>query len=319
MTRTEEPETMKGRFAKNPSTNNRPATGPFRVWLLAVRPRTLPASLSPVLVGSALALSEGRFHLPAAISCLAVALLLQIGVNLANDYFDGVRGIDAGERLGPMRVTQSGLIPARRVLAAVFLCMLVAAFPGGYLIFLGGPPIFTLAVASLLATLAYSGGPFPLASHGLGDLFVFLFFGLVGTCGTYYVQAGAFSWTSVCAAVPVGLLITAILVVNNLRDIVSDRKAGKRTLAVILGERNTRVEFVLLLAGAYASPFACLPWCGRGSFWSLLPLLSLPWAWTLIRRIHTTTGRNLNRTLGETARLSLAFGVLFSIGLALSR
>ncbi len=319
MIRTGEPNAMMESQAKTPSTSKGPANGPFRVWLLAVRPRTLPASISPVLVGSALALSEGRFHLPAAVSCLAVALLLQIGVNLANDYFDGVRGIDAGERLGPVRVTQCGLIPARRVLAAVFICMLVAAFPGGYLIVLGGLPILTLAVASLLAMLAYSGGPFPLASHGLGDLFVFLFFGLVGTCGTYYIQAGAFSWTSVCAAVPVGLLITAILVVNNLRDIPSDRKAGKRTLAVILGERGARVEFVLLLAGAYASPLACLPWCGLDSFWSLLPLLSLPWAWTLIRRIHRTTGRGLNRTLGETARLSLAFGVLFSIGLALSR
>jgi len=285
---------------------------------MAFRPRTLPAAVSPVLVGSALAFSEGRFHAAAAFSCLAVALLLQIGVNLANDYFDGIRGVDAGERLGPKRVTQSGLVPAARVLRAVFLCLLLSLLPGGYLIFLGGTPILVLAVASLLSTLAYSGGPYPLASHGLGDLFVFVFFGLVGVCGTYYVQSGVFSWASVCAAVPVGLLITAILVVNNYRDIPSDRKAGKRTLAVILGERATRIEFTLLLIGAYLAPFAFAVWGGRIFFWPLLPLLTAPRACALIRSLSRTRGEGLNRTLAETARLSLGYGVLFSLGLALS-
>ena len=300
------------------ATDNGSPIGPIRVWLMAFRPRTLPAAVSPVLVGSALAFSEGRFHAAAAFSCLAVALLLQITVNLANDYFDGIRGVDAGKRLGPKRVTQSGLVPAARVRRAVFLCLSLSFLPGGYLIFRGGPPILVLAVASLLSTLAYSGGPFPLASHGLGDLFVFLFFGLVGVCGTYYLQSGVFSWASVGAAVPVGLLITAILVVNNLRDIPSDREAGKRTLAVYLGERSTRIEFTLLVIGAYLPPFAFTVWGDGFSFWPLLPLLSAPRAYALTRSLFRTRAEGLNRTLADTARLSLGYGIWFSLGLALT-
>jgi 1,4-dihydroxy-2-naphthoate octaprenyltransferase len=247
---------------------------------------------------------------------MCLALLLQIGVNLANDYFDGVRGIDSGERLGPVRVTQSGLIPSGHVRAAVGICLLLTALPGIYVIYLGGWPIVILAIASILSTLAYSGGPYPLASHGLGDVFVFIFFGLVAVSGTYYIQAGVYSWASIWAALPPGLLITAILVVNNLRDIPSDGKAGKKTLAVILGERATRGEYTLLLGGAYLAPVVYVV---VGVFRPpiLIPLLSIPLAAMLIIGLFRTGGRGLNKTLGDTARLTFLYCILFSMGLAL--
>ena len=163
--------------------------GPLNVWILATRPKTLPAALAPVSVGSALAVADQCFAFLPAAAALIVALLLQIGVNLANDYFDYIKGIDTRERLGPVRVSQSGLIPSATVKGAMIFIFLLAMIPGLYLAFIGGWPVIIIGLASIMAALAYSGGPFPLASHGLGDLFVFIFFGLVGVCGTYYVQA----------------------------------------------------------------------------------------------------------------------------------
>jgi len=290
----------------------------LHAWILATRPKTLPAAVGPVLAGSALAFSDDRFAVMPAFAALGIALLLQIGVNLANDYFDFVRGIDTQERLGPIRVTQSGLISPDGVKSAMMLIFTLAALIGLYLIFKGGWPVLCIGMASILAALGYSGGPFPLASHGLGDLFVFIFFGLVAVCGTYYVQALRLTWLVFMVASTVGFLITAILVINNLRDIRTDRKAGKNTLAVILGERLSKIEYALLLALSYG--VLLIIWtAGRVSPWILLPLLSLPWAVSLVRTVwKSDIDPGLNIMLAKTAGLSLVYSMLLSIGFLLA-
>ena len=218
-------------------------------WKLAVRPKTLPAALAPVIVGIALALSDKVFTLLPALAAMGGALLLQIGVNLANDYFDFKKGIDSEERLGPIRVTQTGLISPKGVLLGMVVTFGCSLMVGLYLVMVGGWPILVVGLASILSALAYSGGPSPLASLGLGDLFVFIFFGLVAVCGTYYVQTGTLTPMVVWSSLPMGFLITAILVVNNLRDLESDGAVGKKTLAVLIGKRGARLEYLLCLAG----------------------------------------------------------------------
>jgi 1,4-dihydroxy-2-naphthoate octaprenyltransferase len=286
-------------------------------WMLAARPRTLPAAIAPVILGSATAVADKSFGWLPAVAALIVALLLQIGVNLANDYFDYLKGIDTQDRLGPLRVTQSGLIPAKQVKAGMILTVILSLIPGIYLLTVGGLPVLMIGLACIGAVLAYSGGPFPLASHGFGDLFVFIFFGLVAVCGTYYVQALHLTPLVWLMGVIEGLLITAILVVNNLRDIQSDRKAGKRTLAVIIGDHGSRIEYVLLLAGAYALPI--ILWLsGRMPAWVLLPLISLPMALSLMRLIWKNPAYPiLNQALAKTAKLALIYSILLSIGLIL--
>ena len=288
---------------------------PINAWILAVRPKTLPAAVAPVMVGSAMAFSHKSFALLPALAALTVALLLQIGVNLANDYFDYIKGIDRNDRLGPVRVTQSGLLPPAWVRAAMGIAFGLTGLPGLYLVYVGGWPVIVIGAASILAALAYSGGPYPLASNALGDLFVFIFFGLVAVCGTYYVQTLRLTATVVMMGVDVGLLITAILVVNNLRDISTDEKTGKRTLAVRLGTRGTKLEYSLLLTGAYCGLLAL--WvCEIFSIWVLMPFLSAPLAWRLIRIIqHTTGGPMLNQTLASTAKLAFLFSLLLAIGI----
>ncbi len=286
-----------------------------RAWVLATRPKTLPAAVSPVAVGAAAAGSDGSFAALPALAALAGALLLQVGVNLANDYFDFRRGIDGAGRKGPLRVTQAGLIPPEQVRLGMTLVLAAAALVGLYLVARGGWPVLLLGVASIVSALAYSGGPWPLASHGLGDLFVFFFFGPAAVCGTYYVQALSLSATAVASSVAPGLLITAILVVNNLRDIDTDRQAGKRTLAVRLGPSGTVAEYVCLLCGAYlAAPL--IPAAGAGV---LLPLLTLPLALSLAGTVarHYGDGPAMNAALGGTARLTLAHCLLLAAGLLL--
>lgn len=288
---------------------------PMDAWILAARPKTLPAAVAPVMVGSAMAAVHNSFALLPAMAALAVALLLQIGVNLANDYFDFIKGVDSDDRLGPLRVTQSGLIPPARVRIAMIITLGLAGLPGLYLLYVGGWPVLVIGAASILAALAYSGGPYPLASNALGDLFVFIFFGLVAVCGTYYVQTRMLTATVVLIGADVGLLITAILVVNNLRDIASDSRTGKRTLAVRLGASGTKLEFSLLLAGAYCGPLVF--WIsGIFSVWVLLPFVSAPLAWRLIRNIRRTPdGPRLNHTLASTAKLAFLFSLLLAIGI----
>ncbi|NOR24315.1 MAG: 1,4-dihydroxy-2-naphthoate polyprenyltransferase [Desulforhopalus sp.] len=284
------------------------------LWLLAIRPKTLPAAVGPVAVGSAVAFRDGKFTLIPAFCCLLGAVLLQIGVNLANDYFDFKNDIDSEERLGPVRVTQSGLIPPGEVKRGMILCLFLAALVFLYLAVLGGWPIVLIGAASVLAALAYSGGPFPLASNGLGEIFVFIFFGLVAVGGTYLIQAGQLTWVAMLAAVPPGLLITAIMVVNNLRDIDTDRKAGKNTLAVILGRSRTIAEYKLLLLFSYLVPPAMIV-TGVAEIYILLPLFTLPMALLLAKRVAQEKGALLNELLAGTAKLSLVYSLLFAVGL----
>lgn len=295
------------------------AAGPSKVavWIMAARPKTLPAAAGPVLVGSALAWQSDHFAIWPALAALLGALLLQIGSNFANDYFDFFKGADTNERLGPVRVTAAGLITPgelRRGMAVVFG---LAALVGLYLVWVGGWPIVAIGVASILAAVAYTGGPFPFGYHGLGELFVFIFFGLVAVCGTYYVQALSLTGQVVVAAVPVGVLVTAILVVNNLRDIETDARAGKRTLAVMLGRKGTQVEYGLLLAVAYATTL--LLWLQGNGPILLLPWLTAPLALSLMRNVLSATdGPTLNRTLAGTARLSLLFSLLLAVAFVIA-
>jgi 1,4-dihydroxy-2-naphthoate octaprenyltransferase len=290
------------------------APSSLKIWLLAARPKTLPAAAAPVVVGTSVAINEGVFHPGPALAALLGALLLQIGSNLANDVFDYKKGADTTKRLGPMRVTQAGLLTPTQVLVGMWTVFGLAALIGLYLIWVGGWPVVVIGLASIAAAVAYTGGPFPLGYYGLGDLFVFIFFGLVAVCGSYYVQAGTISWLAVWSAVPVGVLVVNILVVNNLRDIDTDRAAGKKTLAVRLGSRGAQSEYLLLLALAYLVPL--LLWLqGKTSPWVMLAWLSLPAAWRPTRLVLTENGSILNQALAGTARLALIFALLFSVGL----
>ncbi len=282
---------------------------------MAIRPKTLPAAVGPVAVGSAVAYADGRFLLLPALGCLLGAMFLQIGVNLANDYFDFKNNIDSDERVGPVRVTQSGLIPPEMVKQGMVLSLVLSGLTFIYLSIVGGIPIAVVGVTSILAALAYSGGPYPLASHGLGELFVFIFFGLVAVGGTYYIQAKELTPVVLLSAVPPGLLITAIMVINNLRDIDTDRKAGKNTLAVMLGRYRTIVEYKVLIVISYFIPVVMLVTGVAGAF-ILLPMSTLPLAWSLSIKVECDLGSNLNELLASTARLSLVYCLLFSFGLA---
>ncbi len=286
----------------------------YQIWLMAARPRTLPAAAAPVIVGSALAFQDGFFQPGLALAALLAALLLQIGANLANDVFDYYRGADNSERKGPVRVTQAGLLKPKQVLAGMWLVFGLAGLLGLYMAWNAGWPVLLLGLSAILAALAYTGGPLPYGYLGLGELFVFLFFGVAAVVGTYYVQALQVTALSLWASIPMGLLITAILVVNNLRDIDTDRKAGKRTLAVRLGVRRTRLEYLGCLAGAYVVPLLLFI-TGITSVWVLLAWISAPYAAKQIRIVMRETGRSLNQALGGTGLLALVYAVLFALGI----
>ena len=287
----------------------------LHLWWLAIRPKTLPAAAAPIVVGAAAALHDEVFVWAPVVACLFGALLLQVAVNLANDYFDAKNAIDSEARLGPVRVTQSGLIAPGHVFGGMVVCLALAGLVFGYLTLVGGAPIFWVGVASLLAALAYSGGPYPLASHGLGELFVFLFFGLAAVGGTYWVQALAITPLVVAVATVPGLLVSAIMVVNNLRDRVTDGPAGKRTLAVRLGERKTIALYRGLISASYLLVVVLgLGWYGLSC---LLVLGTLPLAFGLWREIADAKGAELNTTLAGTARFSLIFCLLLALGMAL--
>jgi len=290
-----------------------------QAWLLAARPATLSAAVAPVVVGTALAVRDGGFHALAAAAALIGALLIQIGTNLLNDVDDFERGADTADRLGPTRVTQSGLLAAAEVRRAGWATFAAAAAVGLYLIYRAGWPIFVLGIAALASGRAYTGGPWPLGYRGLGDLFVFVFFGVAAVAGTYYVQALHVTGIVWAATVPLGTLATAILVVNNVRDVETDRAAGKRTLPVRFGERFGRLEYATLLGLAYAVPLVL--WLSKStSTIVLLPWLTVPMAIPLARSVMTTTeGPALNDALGGTARLQLLFGILFAVGLVAGR
>lgn len=284
------------------------------IWFMAIRPATLPAAVGPVLVGLGVAVGIGVFMPLPALASLAVALLLQVASNLANDLFDFRSGADTEERLGPPRAAAMGLLSQRELVAGMVAVVSLAALVGLYLVSVGGLPILVLGIAAVFSALAYTGGPWPYGYHGLGEVFVFVFFGLVAVAGTTYLQTGHLEPLAVVAGVAVGSLITAILVVNNLRDIDTDRRAGKNTLAVKLGVRGTRLEYDLLLAVAFAVPIALVV-LGATTLAVLLALLSAPLALPLRRSVRLIGDpRRLNAVLRGTARLSLLFSILLAIG-----
>lgn len=292
--------------------------GYWKAWLIASRPKTLPAAAAPVILGSAVAFADGTFRLWPALAALAGALLLQIGANFSNDYFDFKKGADTAARVGPLRVTQSGLLTQRQIIAGMVVVFGLAALIGVYLIFAAGWAVAVMGGLAIVAALAYTGGPYPLGYNGLGEVFVFIFFGLVATCGTYYVQAGTVSGGAMFAAISIGLLIVAILVVNNLRDIETDRASGKRTQAVRLGEHGAVREYTLLLILAYGVlGFAVLR--GHVTAWALLAFVSAPVAVKTRTQVAATRGRALNPLLAATGRLALIFSLLYSLGLVISR
>lgn len=281
----------------------------MNVWIEAARPKTLSAAVAPVLVGTAAAESFIAWRAGAA---LVVALAVQIAVNYANDLFDGVRGVDTAARVGPRRAVASGLISAHRMKAAVAIALGVAAVAGVALAAAAGWWLVLVGAAAFVALLAYSGGPAPYASIGLGEVFVFVFFGLVATVGSAYVHDEEVARVAIFAAVPVGLLATAILVVNNLRDVETDAAAGKRTLAVRLGEERTRTLLRVVVLGAF--PFVPLIAGTTGSAWAMLPLAAVPFAFPVVRASHGR-GAALVPALAATARLQLVFGALLAVGL----
>ncbi len=288
-------------------------------WILAIRPRTLPAAAAPVVVATAMAASRDVMAPLPAFAALGAALMIQIATNLANDYFDHMKGGDTEDRVGPTRVVQAGLLPAKAVIRGALMVLALTSVVGLYLVWVGGLPILVVGLLSLVCALAYTGGPFPLAYRGLGDLFVFVFFGLVAVGGTYWVQAREFPADLLLVGTGMGALITGILVVNNLRDRDTDEKAGKRTLAVRLGETGTRVEYLLLVLIALAVPIFGLVLFD----WTPWTLLAVAGARPLLAATATVLTfhdpRELNAALGNTARGVTWYAALLAVGFVLGR
>ncbi|MHB9286301.1 1,4-dihydroxy-2-naphthoate polyprenyltransferase [Halobacteriales archaeon Cl-PHB] len=300
-------------------------------WVMAARPQTLPAGAAPVLLGVGLAVSDGRFAALPAVAALLGALLIQVGTNFANDYFDAVKGTDSADREGFTRVTAGGLIPPERVKVATAVAYGLAVLVGLYLVAVGGLPILVVGLSSLVAGVLYTGGPYPYGYYGLGDLFVFVFFGVVAVTGTYYVQAtavladvgtfplavpsGTLQPAVLVASLAAAGLTTAILVVNNVRDMEEDEAAGKHTLAVMLGYRWSRVEFLTMVGLAYVVPLVL--WLAFGyPVWVLLPLATLPLAVDVSRTVTTRRdGEALNPALERTGQLLALHSLLFTAGL----
>ena len=292
----------------------------MRTWIMAARVRTLPAAVAPVLVGTALAVTQDVFRVGAFIAALLGALFIQVGTNLSNDYSDARRGADTEDRLGPVRVTAGGLVPPRRVLIATYVSFGLAVLCGLYLVAVAGVALLILGVLSIAAGVLYTGGPKPYGYEGLGEVFVFLFFGIVAVAGSTFAQTEDWPAEAFVLAVPVGLLAAAILVVNNVRDLETDRRAGKRTLAVKLGRGGARNLYAGMVYGAFL--VAPVPWLLGSDVlgpWLLLPWLALPLAVSLVRLVRThTDGPTLNAALARTGILQLVFCILLSAGIVAS-
>lgn len=285
-------------------------------WILASRPKTLLAALVPVVVGTSIAINDNKFKLAAAITALICSFLIQIGTNFVNDLYDYLAGTDKSERLGPKRAVASGFLSVSEMKIGIALTFGLSFILGLYLVYITGWEILLLGVISIIAGIAYTAGPFPLAYNGLGDLASFLFFGLVGTVGTYYVQTQEITATVFWSSIPVGALITNILVVNNYRDRLEDLSNGKHTLAVLIGDKFTRIQYVLFMIISYLILIVVFA-TYKQSILVFLPLLSLPLSIKLIRMIYTLRGKELNKTLELTAKLSAIYGLLFAIGILL--
>ncbi len=289
----------------------------YQAWLLASRPKTLPAAVSPVIIGAAVAFAEQSFQFGPALAAFLGALLLQIGANLANDVFDYEKGADQHDRMGPLRVTQAGLLSPTQVKTGMWLTFGLAAVCGIYMTFVSGWLILLIGLLAILAAIAYTGGPFPYGYKGLGEVFVFTFFGFAAVCGTYYAQAGSISQLAVLSSVPVGLLIVAILVVNNVRDFESDKTANKRTLAVRFGLEWARQEFISVVVLAFVI-VVLLSISDLATPWILLTWFSLPLVFSTSSSVLNQRGKKLNKTLAGVGQLTLIFSLLYALGLILS-
>ncbi len=287
---------------------------PLRVWLLAARPKTLPAGIVPVIAGAVVAWESGGFHLWSVAAALTGSIMIQIGTNFANDLFDFKKNTDTEDRIGPMRVTQAGLVTPRQIASATIIVFLLAILAGLYLVSRGGWPVVAIGLISILCGVLYTAGPWALSYLGLGDLFVLIFYGPVALAGTYYVQTLEMDPAVLLAGVPFGMISTAILAVNNLRDIDTDRESGKKTLAVRFGRTFARFEYLFLVTGAAIFPVIFIL-CFDGSLFLLLPLLYLVFAIGPIKTVFSTTdGLALNNKLAATGRLLVVFGLLFCAG-----
>ncbi|NUM71104.1 MAG: 1,4-dihydroxy-2-naphthoate polyprenyltransferase [Ignavibacteriaceae bacterium] len=289
----------------------------IKVWVLASRPKTLLAAFVPVIVGASLAFAERSVDYYLSGIALLCAVLLQLGSNLVNDLFDFLKGTDNEKRLGPKRAAASGLLTTSELKAGIYVVFVTAFLLGMILVWYGGVTIFLIGVLSILAGIAYTAGPFPLAYNGLGDLFAFLFFGVVATVGTYFVNTGEFSGLAFLASVPVGALVTNILVVNNYRDYDNDKENGKFTLIVRLGKNFGKYEYIFMLGCSFLVPLIIFLGYEGISYLIFLPYLLLPFAYKLVLMLFTLSGIQLNKLLELTARFSALYGILFSLGLIL--
>lgn len=301
--------TQVGNVAERPST--------LEIWYLAARPKTLPAAVAPIVVGTAVAVREDGFVWWVALLALITALLLQIAANFANDAIDAKKGSDTADRTGPTRITAAGYVTYNQVMNATWITLALAMATGIPLLIRGGWPFVALGIASLVCAVAYTGGPFPISYLGLGEIFVFLFFGLIAVTGTAYLQTGELTALSLAAAIPPGAMIVGILIINNYRDLEQDARVGKRTVAVRIGPERTRTEYYVMLAITEISPFVfwAIGWLNA---WALLTVLSWPMMWQLVQEVRTLHGPALNRTLGYTGKTALVHSILLGLALVLS-
>jgi len=285
-----------------------------RIWLLAARPKTLPAAAAPVIIGMALAYADNGFHLLSALAALAAALLIQIGTNYANDYADHKSGVDHAERLGPLRVTQAGLVTPQAMKRTTAIIFLLALLIGIYLVYRGGWPILIIGLLSILFGVLYTSGPYPIGYNGLGEIFVLIFFGPIAVAGTYYVQSLSLSTVAIVAGLAPGLFSVAILDINNLRDISSDKKSGKKTLQVRFGLLFSRYLYALAMIIACLVPVALFA-IDRSHPYSLAATIVALVSWpTIVKVTKGLEGRPLNDTLAATGKLLLFYSILFSVG-----
>ncbi|MAT59302.1 MAG: 1,4-dihydroxy-2-naphthoate polyprenyltransferase [Ignavibacteriae bacterium] len=296
--------------------NNPQQISKVKGWILASRPKTLLAAVVPVIIGSSLAYDVGKFHFFAALVALICSILIQIATNFVNDLYDHLKGSDTKERVGPERALANGWISVNEMKLGIFITFALAFLLGLYLVYLGGWIILVIGILSIISGIAYTAGPYPLAYNGLGDIFVFIFFGVIGTVCTFYIQAHYVDPLIFWASIPVGALITNILVVNNFRDIDQDRAASKITLAVKFGKNFAVGQYIFLVLISYAVPLIAFFIYGKEWF-ILLPLISLPLAVRLVKMLFTLKGTQLNKTLELTAKFSAIFGLLFAIGIIL--
>ena len=285
----------------------------FKAWMMAIRPKTLPAGAIPVVVGTALAAVDGKFLPVAALIALLCALGIQVATNFINEIYDFRKGADTAERLGPTRTVAAGLISEKTMITVSVILLLAVFLMGLYLVYLAGWPIFFIGLLSMFFAWAYTGGPYPIAYSGLGDLFVFIFFGLIAVGGTYYVQAGEVTFPVLTAAVAPGIFSVNILLVNNIRDIDTDRKVGKMTLPARIGGGNARWLYLGLTVVAYFVPVWV--WMTGYSMWGMLAWISLPLAIGQLRALFQSEGRALNEVLAGTGKVMTLHGALFAAGL----